>query len=253
LPLKIEKFLLEIYRFPWDGKRPRQVAKLSTKKRKVVMEHYNVLICTPGHSMDANYVKSLIKTINVLNEEGITYKFLNEYSSQVAMAREATASNSLNLNAFSNLPGGGEFTYDKMFWIDSDIAWTPKDFIDLYKSNKDIISGIYFNNKGLGMIKGVGEEEHPITISNIKHFSKNIFEIESAGFGFICVKSGVFENMQRPWFDTEYFELKDGEKTIRLPYGEDFSWCVKARKSGFKIWADPTIVVDHYKNIRVGI
>jgi hypothetical protein len=217
------------------------------------MEHYNVLICTPGHSMDANYVKSLIKTINVLNEEGISYKFLNEYSSQVAMAREATASNSLNLNAFSNLPGGGEFTYDKMFWIDSDIAWTPKDFIDLYKSNKDIISGIYFNNKGLGMIKGIGEDEHPITISNIQHFSKNIFEIESAGFGFICVKSGVFENMKRPWFDTEYFELKDGEKTIRLPYGEDFSWCVKARKSGFKIWADPTIVVDHYKNIRVGI
>ena len=203
--------------------------------------------------MDANYVKSLIDTINVLNDEGITYKFLSEYSSQVAMAREATASNSLNLNAFSSLPGAGEFTYDKMFWIDSDIGWTPKDFIDLYISKKDIISGIYFNNKGLAMIKGIGNDEHPTTITNIKNFSKGIFEIESAGFGFICVKSGVFESMERPWFDTEYFELTDGEKVVKLPYGEDFSWCVKARKNGYKIFADPTVLVDHYKTMKVGI
>ena len=203
--------------------------------------------------MDANYVKSLIDTINVLNDEGITYKFLSEYSSQVAMAREATASNSLNLNAFSSLPGAGEFTYDKMFWIDSDIGWTPKDFIDLYISKKDIISGIYFNNKGLAMIKGIGNDEHPTTITNIKNFSKGIFEIESAGFGFICVKSGVFESMERPWFDTEYFELTDGEKVVKLPYGEDFYWCVKARKNGYKIFADPTVLVDHYKTMKVGI
>ena len=203
--------------------------------------------------MDANYVKSLIDTINVLNDEGITYKFLSEYSPQVAMAREATASNSLNLNAFSSLPGAGEFTYDKMFWIDSDIGWTPKDFIDLYISKKDIISGIYFNNKGLAMIKGIGNDEHPTTITNIKNFSKGIFEIESAGFGFICVKSGVFESMERPWFDTEYFELTDGEKVVKLPYGEDISWCVKARKNGYKIFADPTVLVDHYKTIKVGI
>lgn len=217
------------------------------------MKHYNVLICTPGHSVDINYLKSLVDTINVLNDEGISYKFLSEYSSQVAMAREATISNSLNLDAFSNLPGKGEFTYDKIFWIDSDISWTPKDFIDLYKSNQDIVSGIYFNIHGIAMIKEPENSNRNLNMSNIKTVPKNIFEIEAAGFGFICVKNGVFESMERPWFDTEYFDVNNEDKTVKLPYGEDFSWCIKARRNGFKIFADPTVIVNHHKNIKIGI
>jgi len=217
------------------------------------MSHYNVLICTPGHSADINYIKSLIDTIKVLDAEGISYKFLSEYSSQVAMAREATISNSLNLNPFNSLPGNGEFTYDKIFWIDSDISWTQKDFIDLYMSENDIVSGIYFNNLGVAMIKELDRDNPELNIANIRSLPKKIFEIEAAGFGFICIKNGVFENMDRPWFDTEYFELSDGNKKIKLPYGEDFSWCIKARKRGFKIFADPNIIVNHHKNIKIGL
>ena len=47
------------------------------------MKHYDVLIATPGAMMEAQYVKSLALTIEECNKRGITYKWLNNYSSLV--------------------------------------------------------------------------------------------------------------------------------------------------------------------------
>ena len=50
--------------------------------------HYDVVIATPGFSMKAEYVKSLVSTCATLDDLGITYTFLNRQSSFVATARE---------------------------------------------------------------------------------------------------------------------------------------------------------------------
>jgi hypothetical protein len=90
-----------------------------------VKPHVNVLLATPGRNMEAEYVKSLIQTISYLNQVGISYMFLNEYSSMVSTAREATAMGDQYLDPFNNSPVRGQVTYDKIFWIDSDIVWKP--------------------------------------------------------------------------------------------------------------------------------
>jgi GT2 family glycosyltransferase len=30
--------------------------------------------------------------------------------------------------------------------------------------------------------------------------------------------------------------------------GEDYSFCVRARRAGFKVWVDPTVKVKHHKD-----
>ena len=80
--------------------------------------HYNVLICTPGRMMEAEYVRSLVTTISHLEKMGISYLYLNEYSSQVNAAREATIMGSRFLHAFATEPVNGQVTYDKIIWID---------------------------------------------------------------------------------------------------------------------------------------
>jgi GT2 family glycosyltransferase len=61
------------------------------------------------------------------------------------------------------------------------------------------------------------------------------------------MKSGVFERMQRPWFRIE--RIDHPEKRITLDIGEDYSWCMNARRAGMKIMFDPSIKVDHHKEI----
>jgi hypothetical protein len=107
------------------------------------MKHYNVVIATPGRMFHSEYVQSLVKTLEALTAEGLTYTFLNKYSSFVPTARELTAIDRWDHNYDSNEIAEGKFTYDKLFWIDSDVEWDPEDFLALYKSELEIVSGLY--------------------------------------------------------------------------------------------------------------
>ena len=211
-------------------------------------QHYDVLIATPGRSMENEYVKSLVDTITYLSKVGISYKFLNEYSSQVNMAREATAMGSMFLDAFNTELVRGEVTYDKIIWIDSDISWDVNDFMKLYESDKDVVSGIYLNEKGVPMFSMLSEE---IDMASMI-LSDNYFPVAATGFGFIAIKSGIFEKIQRPWFDLVFNKLvnEDGKEML-IPLGEDYSWCNKARAAGFDIFIDPSVKLNHHKKISI--
>lgn len=212
--------------------------------------HVNILIATPGRMMEAEYVRSLVATMQYLNSEGISYIYLNEYSSQVNAAREATTMGSRFLNAFCKEPVNGQVTYDKMIWIDSDISWTPEDFMKLYHSKFDIVSGLYFNEEGVPLFT-FNENDIYFDHDQLKH-KQYPFEVFGVGFGFVAVKSGVFESIQRPWFETEFQRIinEDGEEMF-IPWGEDYSWCIKAKNAGYNIWIDPSIRVGHHKKIRI--
>lgn len=212
--------------------------------------HVNILIATPGRNMEVEYVKSLIQTINFLDQIGLTYLFLSEYSSMVTSAREATIMGSKNLNIYCKEPLNNHVTYDKIIWIDSDISWTIEDFMKLYNAEEDIVSGLYFDQHMTPMCSKNGKDLLNLT-ECIKNKEK--VEIDAAGFGFIAMKSGVFENIKRPWFETQFINIDEEDPSIIVPLGEDYSWCHKASDNGYKIWLDPTILLMHHKKVAVGM
>ena len=108
-----------------------------------MIPHYNVVLMTPGSSFVPGYVKSLVETTKVLNERGISYHLVSRYSSFVPTARELTALDCSSHDFAVTEIAQGRFTYDKLMWIDSDIEWTPEDFLRLYESELDIVSGLY--------------------------------------------------------------------------------------------------------------
>jgi hypothetical protein len=207
----------------------------------------DVIIATPGHSMDAAYVRSLVETIHVLEQKGITWRFSNRYSPRVASAREATTMDSDYLDAFNRAPLRGEVEYGKIFWIDSDISWTPSDFLALYESDKNIVSGVYLSDRGVHMFAALDKNSDPKKLLN----TFDPVEVGAVGFGFVCVKQGVFEDMPRPWFVEKFEKVVDEQtgKDMFVPYGEDFSWCISARECGFSIYIDPTVNVSHHKKV----
>jgi hypothetical protein len=214
--------------------------------------HFNVVIATPGNSFTPGYMRSILRTTNKLNQEGLTWNFLNKGGSLIAMVRESTIGGWDVDNIKMTEPCSGEFTYDKIIWIDSDIEWEPSDFFNLYKSEKDIVSGCYLmENRHVPIYNQPrgGMMPEKMLLKN-----KKPFKVAGAGFGFIAVKYGVFEKMSRPWFGPVAIPNTDENKDVNPDFvliGEDLSWCTKAISCGFDIWVDPTIRVVHQKTFNL--
>lgn len=212
--------------------------------------HVNLAILTPGHSMMGSYVKSLLNTARALDDNKISWAFSNDYASHVADAREITLSGTRDNDIFNTKPFSGNMTYDKLLWIDSDIAWNPDDVLKLYYSDKDIISGAYILGDG-------SVAAYPKMFGSGMNFAEvktaeGLMEIEGAGFGFICFKSGIFENLTRPWFQSVRQNHTIGDEEYDIPImGEDLSLCARARRIGFKIWLDPSVQVVHHKTMKL--
>jgi GT2 family glycosyltransferase len=212
------------------------------------MKHYDVIIATPGNKMESSYVKSLTETLSECDKRGISYIWINKYSSLVHSAREATASDSMVINPMSKGPMHDSATYNKIFWIDSDISWDVDSFFKLYDSELDIVSGVYlYDNLKSNIIKseslGFYTKDEILKLEHVE-------ESHGVGFGFVCIKKGVLENMPRPWFShiLKHVVREDGVQYDDL-YGEDISFCIRANKSGFKNHFDPTVLVNHIKQV----
>ena len=200
--------------------------------------------------LEAQYVKSLVATLTACDERGISYKWLNSYSSLVHHARELTASGAegLELDPTQITAGGKDLTYNKIFWIDSDIAWTPEQFFKLYDSEHEVISGAYLLADGFSTSVHAWGKPGGIDPREIKAM-REITKVQSFGFGFVAMKSGVFERINRPWFSLEAVKVgenQDGTDVIDT-VGEDISWCVKAYKAGVELYFDPSVLVTHLK------
>jgi hypothetical protein len=211
------------------------------------MQNVNVIICTPGHSMMTPYVKSLLALTDRLNQEGKTWAWSSEYSSMVSDAREMTLNGDNQNSITEQRPFKGQITYDTLLWIDSDIAFNPDDAMKLINSDKDIISGAYLLSSGEvtaypEMLKG------GYTYDQVLAMTEPV-KVAGVGFGFLAVKSGIFEQLSRPWFQAAMGTTEDG---FTFPImGEDLSWCKRVTDLGYDIWFDPTVRVTHHKMMKL--
>jgi hypothetical protein len=209
--------------------------------------HYDVAIATPGHSMKAEYVRSLVKTCAQLDNEGTSYIWLNKYSSFVPSARELTATDTYGHNWQTKVIGSGAFSCGKIFWIDSDIEWEVGDFLKLLDSPLDIISGLYQTSPdGTVAVNKLDEKGRPKKV-NRSEFMLDVepLEVGGVGFGFVAMKAEVFENTPRPWFLID--RVKWDEVDFECNVGEDYSFCNNAKRAGYKVMVDPMVRVKHHK------
>lgn len=211
------------------------------------MQHYDILIATPGSSLQAGYVKSLTETLAECQRRGITYKWLNGQASLVHFAREFTITGDNNINGDDVGPMHDKVTYNKIFCIDSDIEWSVEQFFKLYESKYEVSTGAYIlgDNRttsihAWGKVGGIAKRE----ILRMKEPVK----IQSMGLGFTCIKSGVFERLERPWFTHFAQPMRSNKgKNMNLLLGEDISFCVKLYEAKIDIWFYPNVLVNHLK------
>lgn len=70
------------------------------------------------------------------------------------------------------------------------------------------------------------------------------FRVFHCGFGCVLLSREVLESIGFPWFREDY-----GDQWNRNAITEDIYFCDRARRAGFDIWCEPSVVCGHYKTV----
>lgn len=194
------------------------------KKEQPVTEKKKILIGIPT----ARYIEpETFKSIYDLEvPDGYEVSFQYFYGYNVDQVR----------NLIAHWVVGG---YDYLFAVDHDIIFRPDTLKRLLAANKDVVSGLYRQ-------RVEPQEIIEIFDFNLQHIpysqlrDRGLVKVGACGFGCVLVKKEVFAAVGYPYF--VYKSAIDHANT----FSEDLDFCTKARDKGFEIWADTSIICDHY-------
>lgn len=134
-----------------------------------------------------------------------------------------------------------------IYWLDDDVIAPPDSFLKLWRHQKDIINGVYWSKSNPPMpLVFRGHLEAPYLNWHVG----DLIEIDAAGNGLTLVKTEVYRKIEKeikgPWYSVEYGSFPGVKET---PYNntEDLYFYAKARKAGYKIWADTSIQAFHFE------
>jgi hypothetical protein len=210
---------------------------------------YNVLICTPTlGSVKSRYFTSILNTIVKVNDFGIDVDVMTIDNQLTQRARNILTQYFVKHDKYTHL-----------FFIDSDIGFSPNDFIKLVRSGQRVICGLYPNKVYLWdtdrCIKGrdflvdfssrIGDEQ-------LRTFDKKtqLCEIDKAATGFMCIERSVFEEL-KPAFDKYRYNGEDVTdfwncKVIDNEWmTEDYVFSHVLHQHDIKIMCDMTIQLTH--------
>lgn len=229
------------------------------------------LIVTPSHDGKYfhNYILSLLNLHHSALQIGMPIQFL-------LMQDESLVTRARN-NCVATFLENKEWTH--LFWIDSDIGFTPEAALRLLKSNYDIAAGVYPLKIDSWPVEGLKQkmteqefnayyQKYTVNTSTHGHHEVHIeiqedgfIEISEAPTGFMVIKRRVFEQMM-----VEYPELKyvpdsigyEEDKGFHFRFfdvmvhpeskrylSEDYGFCYLWEKMGGKIYIDGKSNLSH--------
>ena len=135
--------------------------------------------------------------------------------------------------------------FDFVLWIDSDMVFEPdlmQRLMARMDEGHDIVAPICFRRKVpftpviYKTIKlGLTPDEN--IVNGYKDYPRDsFFEVDACGFGCVMIRVSALK------------KVLDEQKALFSPlpqFGEDISFCLRAKRSGFKIYCDSSIKVGH--------
>ena len=137
--------------------------------------------------------------------------------------------------------------FEYLLFIDDDV-FLPEDAVKkMFSHQKDIINGIYWVKTDIDnpvIFKEFGAGPY------INFPMDEVFEIAGSGLGCALIKMDVFDKFDEagiyPYFKENWVMTTDSGQNMKCPIGEDHYFFYHAGKVGYKVWADSSILCDHY-------
>lgn len=186
-----------------------------------------ILICVP--SMDyvaAGFAQSLAMLQKGGNETAIMF----QVGSLVYEARNKLAKKAIELET------------DYTMWLDSDMVFEPDTMIRLLEHNKPFISGAYFRRSPPYSLVAFEEVDAENRKWKDLALPSEVTKCGGVGFGCVLVKTEVLFNVAAKY--GTWFEPMNN-------FGEDLSFCYRARKCGYDLYIDPSITCGHIGHITI--
>ena len=238
-------------------------SKKATWDIPAIKERYKgkkIVFCLPGRGVSYTYLKNFVQLCFDIVQSGMSIQISQDYSSMVNFARCKCLGANV-LRGPDQIPWDGKLEYDYQLWIDSDIVFNTDQFWQLLdlanngEEEKEIVAGWYATEDGTttsvahwleedDFRKNGGVMNHETVESISKR--KKPFTVDYTGFGWVCIKHGVFEKLPYPWFAPKMQVFESG--AVQDMCGEDVSFCLDALEEGYEIWCDPRIRVGHEKS-----
>ncbi|HEY6896834.1 MAG TPA: hypothetical protein VI279_06190 [Rhodocyclaceae bacterium] len=227
-----------------------------------------IMIATPmyGGMCTAHYMVGVIDAIAVLSGMGYSVYFANIINeSLITRARNELARQFL------------EQGFDYLMFIDADISFDAKSVLELIRADKDIACGLYPKKEiAWGSIEAAARRGE----QNLKDYSgafalnllrgsveaqsdeQGLIELQHGATGFMLIKRQVFEKLSPlvPAYRTSAATTPDGsflkpltkeffatsiDEESGVLLSEDYHFCESWRKLGGKIYANPSIRLEH--------
>jgi hypothetical protein len=150
--------------------------------------------------------------------------------------------------------------FDETTWIDSDVSFDPAAVDQLRSHGLPIVCGIY-PRKGM---RALACHVPPETSQIVFGVGGGLMELRYAGTGFLLVRRQVYRDIQErlelpvcnqrlnrpmlPFFQP--MVVSDG--TGHMYLAEDYAFCERARRCGYKVMADTTIRLWHHGSYAFG-
>lgn len=160
-----------------------------------------------------------------------------------------------------------EVPTDHLWFVDYDMAWHPKSLLRLWERDLDIVAALtwtndvppnptiwddereldglyYYMPQIVETLDWMTRHEHKFNSNDpvvLPQTETDLREVPVTGAAFLLIKRHVLEAIEPPWFEGDV----NG-------FGEDFSFCRKARKAGFKVYVDRSVIVTHLPRYALG-
>lgn len=186
-----------------------------------------LLIGIPSHDyMHTEFVKCLNALLIRLTQQGIPFDVNVCSGTLVYIARDKIACQAINKD------------YTHVLWLDADMIFPPTILEDLQDCGKDFVTGVAHSRRppyASCLFSRMDDLSHLERYDSM-NYPDQPFEVAGCGFACVLIKTEILKAVQ-----LEY-------KTCFLPelqWGEDLTFCKRARAMGYRIYADPCVRLGH--------
>lgn len=205
-----------------------------------------IILASPCYQQTtwAAYTRSMVKSVNILDAIGVEWDYWQLCGdSYIDRARNNIADAFLRSDA------------THLFFIDTDMGWDAQSFANIIKADVDIVGAGYPCKNNWDFYSCIlNTDERGVPLGNPE---TGLLEAWGVPTGFMKISRRAFEVVRD--FEPENYYLSDDKEEQRKihgffnhvfennrRFGEDISFCVRARAAGLKIWCEPRCTMEHW-------
>jgi len=224
-----------------------------TSQQEKQQEKQKVIIfCIPGSTFNSRFVLGWSELLLKCLLNNYRPVLCQENDRNIFIERNKCLGGNILQDNKDQKPFQGSAEYDYIVWINPNVIFTFEDLEKLLKSDYDVTSGVYtlsvpgditnvvqkFDNKFYkekGTFNFLTNDE----IVKMDKIDNRYFEADFVDFGWVCLKKGISEKIEYPWF-----EPYTKEDRVSL-FTDSYSYCKKLKEKGVKIMVDSNIKMNY--------